>query len=489
MSDRSSQGCFARSSIFDSRFFRTGYATDEARALFCDLRRMQRWLEVEVALAEAQAEMGIIPAEAARRLAGAACLKDLDWQGIVRDIGRTGHSLIPLLSAWRKKVSREHGQYVHFGATTQDVQDTAQILELRDVFAIIERDLLETVKLLRDHALRHRELVTAGRTHGQYALPTTLGLKFAVILDELLRHLQRLDECRPRLLVAQLFGGVGTMAALGPDGLELLGRFAARLGLLPARTCWHAARDRTVEFVSLLALVAGTLGKLANEIYQLARNEIGELEEPFHLGKIGSTTMPHKRNPEICEQVVVLARLIKGNAGLAFDSLISEHERDYRAVRLEWVTVTDSCLAFCGLLAHMKKILSGLIVHEDAVRGNVARSAELLGTEALMFALAERIGKEEAHQLLYQNSMAAYDTDTPLIDVLAADPVVGSAFDRGRLEKILAPENHTGLAARLTEQVADAAAKLLAGRQIGTRKPECPLRTNGGCAVINQEYR
>jgi adenylosuccinate lyase len=207
--------------------------------------------------------------------------------------------------------------------------------------------------------------------------------------------------------VSQLFGGVGTMAAFGGQGSELLNRFSARLDLAAPLCAWHTARDRLAELLSTMAIVAGTLGKIANEICQLARDEIGELEEPFHMGKIGSTTMPHKRNPELCEQVVVLARLVRNNAALGFETLINEHERDYRAIRLEWAAFTDASLYVCGALSLMKSILANLIVHEEKIRQNVNQAAGLIATEALMFRLAEKMGKQAAHQLLYEISMEA----------------------------------------------------------------------------------
>ena len=193
----------------------------------------------------------------------------------------------------------------------------------------------------------------------------------AVWLDELWRNYERLDGLSGAGLVSQLFGGVGTMDAFAEKGFELLAEFSQRLGLAPPFTAWHASRDRVAEFLSTMALIAGTLARIADEIRSLARSETAELEEPFQMGKIGSSTMPHKRNPEMCEQVVVLARLIKANAGLGFEGMINEHERDYRAVRLEWVTVTDTSLFVCGLLALMKVILKGLIIHEHRIRQNV----------------------------------------------------------------------------------------------------------------------
>ncbi|MHB1349083.1 MAG: adenylosuccinate lyase [Desulfobulbaceae bacterium] len=479
-----------RSHIVDSRFFGSGYTTEEARRVFCDLRRLQRWLEVEVALAHSQAELGVIPMEAAQELSRTARLELLDLEAIKADRARTGHSLIPLLNAWQQVASPGARKYIHYGATTQDIQDTAQTLEIRDILAIVERDSQAVIRRLTELAEQYRDLVMIARTHGQQALPTTLGAKIAVWLDEMLRNAERLRVCRETVPASQLFGGVGTMAAFGGQGIELLERFSSRLGLAAPLCCWQTARDRLAELLSAFAILAGTLGKIANEICQLARDEIGELEEPFHMGKIGSTTMPHKRNPELCEQVVVLARLVKNCAALGFEALINEHERDYRAIRLEWVSVADASLYVCGSLALMRTILADLIVHEERIRQNVEQAAGLIATEALMFRLAESMGKQAAHQLLYEITMEARtagkrSSDRPLIDLLAAHPEIQQVFTLEDLRRAIDPARHIGLAGELTDRVTDAArAGLAENGPAGHAASPCPLRNSGFCPVL-----
>lgn len=476
-----------RSHIVDSRFYSSGYTTAEARQVFCDLRRLQRWLDVEVALALSQAELGVIPEAAGRELEETARLDLFDLDAIKADITRTGHSLIPLLNAWQKVTSPEAGKYIHFGATTQDIQDTAQSLEIKDIFSIIERGTNDIIGQLAGLAEKYRDLVMIARTHGQQALPTTLGAKIAVWLDEMIRNGERLRNCRQRVLVSQLFGGVGTMAAFGDQGGELLNRFSSRLGLAAPLCCWQSARDSLAELLCVMAILTGTLGKIANEICQLSRDEIGELEEPFHMGKIGSTTMPHKRNPELCEQVVVLAKLVKNNASLGLDTLINEHERDYRAVRIEWAAITDGSLYACGALSLMNSILADLIVHEDRIRQNVIHAAGLIATEALMFRLAEKMGKHAAHQLLYEIAMEARNTDRrstdrPLVDLLVAHPEIKTIFTRDELQHAIDPGQHIGRAGQLTDQVVKSAADWRAGHEnvTGELSP-CPLHNSGIC--------
>ncbi|MBU0730538.1 MAG: adenylosuccinate lyase family protein [Proteobacteria bacterium] len=465
----------SHSHIVDSRFYRAGYTTEEGRRVFCDYRRMQRWLDVELVLAKAQAELDIIPLDASQALEKTAFLSLFNIESIQQDIANTGHSLIPLLNEWQRITPNKAAQFIHYGATTQDIQDTAQVLEIKDIVYIIERDLSIITQELMRLADQNKDLVMIGRTHGQHALPTTLGLKFAVWLDEILRHSSRVQDCKSRLLVSQLFGGVGTMSAFGKKGIELLHLFSLKLDLSPPLVAWHTARDRFAELLSIMASISGTLAKIANEICQLARDEIGELEEPFHTGKIGSTTMPHKRNPELCEQVVVLAKLIKANAGLGFDALINEHERDYRSIRLEWVSITESSLFLTGALSLMKNILKNLIIHENTIRNNVSKAAAAITTEAVMFSLGEKIGKQNAHKKLYELTMMARNSEEPIENVLTTFPDIVDNISKDKLKKLLDPESQIGLSSQLVENVLEQAAKTLSANNFEDKLLDCPL--------------
>ena len=478
-------GCEPNSHIVESQFYSGGYTTPEARKIFCDRYRYQRWLDVEAALAQAQADLGIIPAWAAKNINEKAHLRYINLEAVKEGLKVSSHSLLPLLGALQQACDDGAGQFIHFGATTQDIQDTAQSLEIRDVLTIVTRDLSSITQQVMQLAERCMDLVTIGRTHCQYALPMTLGLKMAVWLDELWRNMERLAALRERVLVSQLFGGVGTMDAFAEKGFALLDKFSQRLGLAPPLTAWHASRDRIAEFLSTMALVSGTLAKIADEIRCLARDETGELEEPFQMGKVGSSTMPHKRNPEMCEQAVVLARLIKANAGLGFEGMINEHERDYRAVRMEWVTVTDTSLFVCGLLSMMKAILKDLIIHENKIRQNVNQAATLISTEALMFFLGEAIGKQTAHRIIYETAMKAKETNQSLLDLLMVRKEIAGKFKREDLEKTIDPANHVGMSQELTRRTIDhVKEKLSTTGTITERERLCPLtEKDGRCNV------
>ncbi len=477
--------CDPAGHIVGSRFYADSYSTPEARRIFCDLYRYQRWLDVEVILAEAEAELGIIPAEAAVQIAKSAHIGKLDLDYIKRELKITSHSLMPLLGALASVCPEPYRRYIHFGATTQDIQDTAQSLELRDILDIIERDMQIIADQISWLVEKYSSLVTIGRTHAQHALPMTMGLKMAVWLDEHMRSVDRFGELRHRVLVSQLFGGVGTMDVFGQRGLDLLELFSNKLGLSVPMTAWHAARDRIAEFLNVTAIAAGTLASMADEIRCLARNEAGEMEEPFHPGKIGSSTMPHKRNPELCEQVVVLAKLIKANALTGLDGLINEHERDYRAVRLEWVALADSSMFFCGLLFLMKHILKGLIIHRDRVQVNVDRAAPYICSEALMFFLGSKLGKDRAHTLIYEASMEVAESGGSFIDVLMKHPDIRGTFSRQQLEEPLHPERHTGMSLQIAQRVVEKASRRLKEVDVTlSEERQCPLSDAfGQCTV------
>jgi adenylosuccinate lyase len=446
--------CFhERSHILDSKFHGDGYASVASRRVFCDICRLGRWLRVEAALALAQAELGIIPESAAREIDRVALIMEFDLEAIARGISRTGHSLVPLLSALQDACSNETREFVHFGATTQDIQDTAQTLEMRDVLDEAETQLHGLRRVLQVLAHAHRGTVMVARTHSIPALPMTFGLKVAGWLDELSRHQDRLAETRQRVLVVQLFGGVGTMAALGPKALLLLDAFAKRLGLRSPNIGWHAARDRIAEFVTVLAMLAATLGRIADEIRTLNRPELSEVEIPWGAHQIGSSTMPHKRNPEQCEQVVALARLSRAHAGLALEGMVVDHERDYRGTRTEWVTVADVSHFSLTALEAITELVTGLKVNSHVMFENAHRFCESVCTEALMFALGNVLGKESAFRLIYELSHRSQNEGVLLRDLLLHDPRVrGTGVTREELERCFDPSAYIGQATVLVDR-------------------------------------
>ncbi|GGX40965.1 class-II fumarase/aspartase family protein [Streptomyces chryseus] len=412
-------GCtHERGHIVDSRFFGAGYSTEASRRIFCDVCRFQRWLDVEAALALSQAELGMIPPEAATAIAEAARVDQLDLEQVRAEITRTGHSLVGLVSALQQACAPDAGQYVHFGATTQDIEDTGQCPEMRDVLNELDCLLKPLVADLADLARTHAADAALGRTHAQPALPLGFGLKVASWIDELLRDTERLGQMRDRAPAAQLFGGVGTMAGFDGHGRKLIQVFAERLGLAVPTVGWHTARDRVAEYVCALAMTAGTLGRIADELRTLSRPEFGEVELAWEHGMVGSSTMPHKRNPEACEQVVALARLAAAQVAPALGAMAGDHERDGRSLRLEWACVPDVshyCLAAAAIL---RRAVSGLVVDKDRLAANVRAVRDDVSTERLMLLLAGPMGKQAAYAWVYERSQRARSQRRGLKDEL-----------------------------------------------------------------------
>ncbi len=444
-----------RGHITDSRFHGDRYATPASRRIFCDVCRMQRWLDVEAALALSQAEVGLIPLDAARRIADAASVERISLDGFKEGIQRTGHSLVALLHELQSACEGDAGEVVHHGATTQDIQDTGQMLEMRDVLDEVDARLVEVLRRLVPLARTNSDTLMVGRTHAQPALPTTFGLKVAGWIDELLRHAERLEAMRGRVLVVELFGGVGTMAGFGGRGPELLERFAARLGLGVPATGWHVARDRVAEFQMTMAMVPATAARIADEVRTLARPEFAELSEIWEPGTVGSSTMPHKRNAlsEACEQGVVLARLARTVAPLGLESMVAEHERDSRGLRLEWVAVADVSHYTLAALAVLHQILGAFTVDRERMAGHAAAVAEAVCSEALMLALARRVGKQSAHALVYEVSQQAQQERTSLREVLAARPDLGRHLGDGEIDSIFDPSRHLGSSSSMVDEV------------------------------------
>lgn len=455
-----------RGHITDSSFHGDRYATPESRKIFCDVCRVQRWLDVESALALSEAEVGLIPEDAAERIAAAAHVERIDLVGLRRGIQRTGHSLVALLAELQEACEGDSGEYVHHGATTQDIQDTAQSLEMADVLAAVDIQLGCVVRQLVDLASAHRDTLMVGRTHAQPALPTTFGLKVAGWLDELLRHAERIEGMRPRVLVAELFGGVGTMAGFDGRGREVIERFAARLSLCPPAIGWHVSRDRIAEYLTTLALVPATAARIADEVRTLARPEFGELEEIWEPGKIGSSTMPHKRNAlsEACEQAVVLARLARTLAPLGFEAMIAEHERDSRGLRLEWVAVADVSHYTLASLAVARQVLASFRVNTTGMAVHASQAAEAICSEALMLALGRKVGKQSAHGLVYEVSQQAQQEGRSLRELLSTRPDIGRHLGAGELDAVFDPTRQLGDAGHMVDMVTARAERWLGER-------------------------
>jgi adenylosuccinate lyase len=441
------------SGVFDSILLKHLWGTDELRAIFNDENRVQKWYDYEAALALAQAELGIIPQAAAAEIARKAKVGNVDLEAIAAEIRRTKHPLVPALRALQAICDGDHGEYLHFGPTTQDVLDTGVMLQLKDAHAVFVRDLQDIGRELFRLAEQHKDTPMAGRTHAVQALPITFGHKCAIWLAETGRNHQRLTQLQERMFVGSLVGAVGTQASFGDRAFELDKQVMARLGLGVADISWQPARDRMVEYVNVLGLIGGSLAKIANEVMNLAHTEIDELAEPFNEGKVGSSTMPHKRNPSTTEAVVAVGRTLRYSVALMHEVLIHEHERDAAMWRIEWKALPEACLMTGVILARMKDVLAGLEVHADKMRHNLDALGGFLLSERVMFALADKLGKQTAHEVVYEASMHGFSSGTSFEQALMENPRVKQALAADELKALLDPTTYVGQAPAIVERV------------------------------------
>jgi adenylosuccinate lyase len=403
----------------DSAVYGHLWGTPETRELFSDEGRTGIWLEIIKALAVEQAALGLIPAEAARQI---EALPQPDLEAVGEQTRATGHSTLGLIRVLRESLGPEGGEWVYYGATVQDVTDTWFGLAMQRMLAILRRDLRAIEASLLGLAREHRDTVMLGRTHGQPGLPITFGFKTAVWAAEVRRHLERVEEAEPRLAVGQLAGAVGTLSAYGEHGLELRRRLLERLGLAVPDASWLTARDRVAELMTLLALVTGTLAKIGNEVYNLQRPELGELSEAPTDGVVGSITMPQKMNPERSEHLWTLARVVRAGAGLALEGLVGEHERDGAAWKTEWAFLPEGCSAAAVSLRLGAELVAGLRVDADRMRANLDAQHGYVLAEPVMLALAERVGKHRAHELVHRAALDGQARGVSFAQALAADP-------------------------------------------------------------------
>lgn len=448
--------------IIDSPYYKHIYSTDEMRDVFDCRRRYGRWLGIETALARVQARLGVIPKEAAEEINRKAKLELLDEDFIHRDLEATGHSLMPLLKAVQKVCDNGYGEYIHFGPTTQDIQDTTTVLEMRDAARIIMRDLVRAEKALLPLAERYKTFPMVGRTHNQHGLPITLGLKFAGWAAEVRRDIERLKDLHKRLFIIMIHGGTGTMAGLGDKAMETAKGLAAELDLSLPPTGWGSSRDNIAEYQCVLGLVCGTVARISNEIYQLSRSEIWELHEPFGDAYVGSSTMAHKRNAEKCSMNVAVCRIVMNNTSLGLQGMMAEHERDTRSWRMDWHSVAESSVLAARALATLNLILEGLDINEKAIVDNLDCLRGLLFSEAVMFHLAGKVGKLTAHHMVHGAAMRAQRELMAFRDALLDDPEVAKHTTGEELDAVMDYSRHIGTSAEQVELVAAEAARLAA---------------------------
>src|SRR5215204_3211970 len=438
--------------VLDSILFRDAFGTPAMREVFSDLSLITRYAEIEIALARAEARCGVIPAQAAEEIAKRTDVSTLDFELLRQETDIVGYPILPLVHQMAKQCG-EAGRYVHWGATTQDIMDTAVVLQIRAGLAVIESDIAALRGILAGLARRYRDTPMAGRTHLQQALPVTFGYKCAIWLAMFDRHAERLAQLKPRVLVGQFAGAAGTLASLGDKGFLVQQALCEELGLGVPVSTWHVARDGFAEAVNFLALVTGSLGKIALDIMIMASTEFAELYEPFVKGRGASSTMPQKRNPISSELMLAAAKGVRQHAGLMLDAMVQDFERATGPWHAEWMAIPESFVLTAGSLHQAKFALGGLIVDEARMRDNLDISRGLIVAEAVMMGLAADLGRQEAHDVVYDACRVANDKGMTLADALSADSRVSARIDRATIERLTSPKNYLGLAPEMVDRV------------------------------------
>jgi 3-carboxy-cis,cis-muconate cycloisomerase len=443
------------------------FRTEDAAALFSDLARVQAMLDVEAALARAQARLGIIPEKAAGPIT-AACRAELyDAAALAHGAELSGNLAIPMVKQLTARVAEADPHaagFVHWGATSQDIIDTGLILQLRCLLDLVGRDLPRLIRALASLAAQHRSTPMIGRTLLQQALPVTFGLKVAGWLDPLLRHRQRLAELRPRLLVVQLGGAAGTLASLGEGGPAAAEALALELGLVVPDMPWHGARDRIVELGCWLGALTGSLGKIARDLSLMAQTELGEAREPAGEGRGGSSTMPHKRNPVSCAVVLAAATRAPGLVAALLAAMPQEHERGLGGWHAEWETLPELAMLTAGALHHLAATIEGLELEPERMRTNIDATRGLVMAEAVQMALAPVLGRQEAHRLLEAASREAAASGRHLREILAGEPAVTDHLTATGLDDLFDPLRYAGATQSFIDRVLARADQLQGGQ-------------------------
>jgi 3-carboxy-cis,cis-muconate cycloisomerase len=440
------------STVLDSDIFKDMFGTAEMRAVFSDENLLKCYVEAEVALALAQGRLGVIPREAADAIATFAPTVTFDREALKHEAENVGYPILGLVRQLSQKLG-EAGRYVHWGATTQDIMDTGTVLQIRAALAIVECDLAAVAAALVNLASKYRDTAMPGRTHLQQALPITFGYKCAIWLSMMDRHAARLRELKPRVLVAQFGGAAGTLASVGNKGIEVRREYARELNLGDPPITWHVARDAVAETINFLGLVTGSLGKIGFDIMLMMMTELGEAFEPFASHRGASSTMPQKRNPISSEILVANAKAVRQQAGLMLDAMVQDFERATGPWHVEWMAVPESFILTAGSVAQARFMLEGLVVDESRMRSNLELSQGLIVAEAVMMGLAPYLGRQQAHDVVYEACRDALAQRRSLFEVLKANPTIASALPEDRLRALCDPGNYLGSAPRMVDAI------------------------------------
>ncbi|MGH7924401.1 MAG: 3-carboxy-cis,cis-muconate cycloisomerase [Candidatus Binatus sp.] len=437
----------------DSQIFGADFGTDEIRTLFSDHDHLQFMLDVESALARAESKLGLIPPQVADAIVRAARIENLRLDYIADSTRRVGYPVVAIVKELERVAGDEAARYVHLGATTQDILDTALVLQLRRAFAIVRRDLIALACALAARAARFRDTPIAGRTHLQHAVPTTFGLKCAVWASPLVTHLERLDQAAPRILVVQLGGAAGTLASLGANGPAVVEALARELSLGVPDLPWHARRDGFAETAALLALISGSLSKFAFDITLMMQTEVGEVSEPHEDGRGGSSTMPQKRNPIASEYILAATRAVQALAPVMLGAMTADHERATGPWQSESLALPQCVALTAGALAHAQSIAEGMKVDTERMRRNLDLSGGLIMSEAIATALIPSIGRAAAEAAVARACDRSIAEGMPLSTILRIDPELRPHLTDAEIDRLTNPALYLGSAGTFVDRI------------------------------------
>ena len=427
---------------------------DVAGRIFGTENTIRTQMKVEAALARVQAKLGIIPQEACNEINRKCDVDLLDEELFRKQYAITNHPLMCLIRSYAAICEGNAGEYIHYGTTTQDIIDTATMLQLKEAYELIQDKTIKLRDRIAELARQYRDTIMIGRTNDQQALPITLGFKMATWVDELDRSIERLKASKDRIFVGSFFGAAGTLASLEEHGIEIQQLLMKELGLGDSRIMWFTSRDRLVELVSDLCILTGTMGRIANEVYNGQRSEVNEMAEGFAPGKVGSSTMPHKRNPFIPGEIVGYSRLIRSTIVDALGCMEGTNERDVRTIFMEKEFLARAC-SICDAALDMSNLLMrDLEVHENGIRRNLDLLGGLVYAEALMMRLSKVYGRLESHEIIYELAQKAISEGKNFRSLLLEDSRTATVFTENELNEIMDPANYTGLSTYFVDVIA-----------------------------------
>jgi 3-carboxy-cis,cis-muconate cycloisomerase len=440
-------------SLIDSAVFRDIFSTEAMRRVFSDENRVQKYLDFEGALARAQGRLGIIPQEAADEINRHCNVAEIDFAKLKTQTERIGYPVLPVVQQLVAACRDGLGQWCHWGATTQDITDTATVLQIREALTLIEANLDAIAGALAALARKYRDTPMAGRSNLQQAVPITFGYKMATMLAAFERHKERLKQLRPRVLVGEFGGAAGTLSSLGGKGLATQAELMKELKLGQPAIAWHTVRDTIAEAGCFLGLVTGTCGKIAFDVKLMMQTEVEELYEPFFEGRGSSSTMPQKRNPISSVYITALTSVVRQQVAALLDAMVEDHERATGPWEIEWIVLPEIFSFTAGALAQTEFVLTGLQVDEKKMRANLDLTKGLIVSEAVMMGLGPYLGRQYAHDLVYDICRQVVATGRPLVDLLAENKAVTAHFDRAALAKLCDPGNYLGEAGAMVDRV------------------------------------